>query len=168
MEIVFKRRLTNELLTTYLPSFLLLLMSYATAFFKPIYFEASVTVNLSILLVTTTLFIRCANVMIPQIIYRYQTLQCNGQASSNFLHSYGGHLAHIRSTVPIHSGKTLLSLRNKRILNRLQILYLQVVLSTIIELNVEEEFTNDHGFRRSVPESQNKKNVRIYVFITSI
>ena len=58
MEIVFKRRLTNELLTTYLPSFLLILMCYATSFFKPIYFEAAVTVNLSILLVTTTLFIR--------------------------------------------------------------------------------------------------------------
>ena len=58
MEIVFKRRLTNELLTTYLPSFLLLLMSYATTFFKDFYFEAAVTVNLSILLVTTTLFIR--------------------------------------------------------------------------------------------------------------
>ena len=58
MEIVFKRRLTNELLTTYLPSLLLLLMSYATTFFKPFYFEAAVTVNLSILLVTTTLFIR--------------------------------------------------------------------------------------------------------------
>ena len=58
MEIVFKRRLTNELLTTYLPSFLLLLMTYATTFFKDYYFEAAVTVNLSILLVTTTLFIR--------------------------------------------------------------------------------------------------------------
>ena len=63
MEIVFKRRLTNELLTTYLPSFLLILMCYATTFFKPFYFEAAVTVNLSILLVTTTLFIRniCIN-----------------------------------------------------------------------------------------------------------
>ena len=58
MEIVFKRRLMNELLTTYLPSFLLLLLSYATTFFKPIYFEAAVTVNLSILLVITTLFVR--------------------------------------------------------------------------------------------------------------
>ena len=58
MEIVFKRRLTNELLTTYLPSLLLVLMCYATSFFKPIYFEAAVTVNQSILLVTTTLFIR--------------------------------------------------------------------------------------------------------------
>ena len=58
MEIVFKRLLTNDLLTTYLPSFLLLLMSYATTFFKPFYFEAAVTVNLSILLVITTLFVR--------------------------------------------------------------------------------------------------------------
>ena len=65
MEIVFKRRLTNELLTTYLPSFFLLLMSYATTFFKPFYFEAAVTVNLSILLVTTTLFIRLVMNMIP-------------------------------------------------------------------------------------------------------
>ena len=61
MEIVFKRRLVNELLTTYLPSFLLLLLSYATTFFKPIYFEAAVTVNLSILLVITTLFVRRGN-----------------------------------------------------------------------------------------------------------
>ena len=58
MEIVFKRRLVNELLTTYLPSFLLLLISYATTFFKPFYFEAAVTVNLTLMLVTTTLFVR--------------------------------------------------------------------------------------------------------------
>ena len=64
MEIVFKRRLTNELMTTYLPSPLLLLMSYATTFFKPFYFEAAVTVNLSILLVTTTLFIRLLRALI--------------------------------------------------------------------------------------------------------
>ena len=70
MEIVFKRRLTNELLTTYLPSFLLILMCYATTFFKPFYFEAAVTVNLSILLVTTTLFIRniCINYVSLKLI----------------------------------------------------------------------------------------------------
>ena len=58
MEIVFKRRITNELLTTYLPSILLLGISYATTFFKSFYFEAQVTVNLSVMLVTTNLFIR--------------------------------------------------------------------------------------------------------------
>ena len=58
MEIVFKRRLTNELLTTYLPSLLLLGITYATTFFKSFFFEAALTVNLTVMLVLTTLFIR--------------------------------------------------------------------------------------------------------------
>ena len=58
MEITFKRRIINELLTTYLPSILLLFISYATTKFKDFYFEAAVTVNLTVMLVTTTLFIR--------------------------------------------------------------------------------------------------------------
>ena len=57
MEVKFKRRLVKELLTTYLPSFLLLGICYATTHFKPFYFEAVVTVNLTVMLVTTTLFI---------------------------------------------------------------------------------------------------------------
>ena len=58
MEIVFKRMLTNELLTTYLPSLLLLFITYATTYFKSFYFEAALTVNLTVMLVITTLFIR--------------------------------------------------------------------------------------------------------------
>merc|ERR1719369_1127715 len=57
MVVVFKRRITNELLTTYLPSLLLILTTYATTFFKPFYFEAAVTVNLTTMLVMTTIFI---------------------------------------------------------------------------------------------------------------
>ena len=76
MEIVFKRRLTNELLTTYLPSLLLLLMSYATTFFKPFYFEAAVTVNLSILLVTTTLFIRWKIIISCKHIDTFLIISC--------------------------------------------------------------------------------------------
>ena len=63
MEIVFKRRLTNELLTTFLPSFLLLLITYATTYFKPFFFEAALTVNLTVMLVITTLFIRFISVL---------------------------------------------------------------------------------------------------------
>ena len=59
MEVTFRRILTNELLTTYLPSFFLLGICYATTFFKQFYFEAAVTVNLTVMLVATTLFIRC-------------------------------------------------------------------------------------------------------------
>ena len=58
MEIVLKRMLTNELLTTYLPSILLLGITYATTFFKSFFFEAALTVNLTVMLVLTTLFIR--------------------------------------------------------------------------------------------------------------
>ena len=63
MEIVFKRRLTNELLTTYLPTSLLLGITYATTFFKPFFFEAALTVNLTVMLVITTLFSNFANLV---------------------------------------------------------------------------------------------------------
>ena len=57
MTVVLKRRILNELLTTYLPSLLMLTIVYATNFFKDFFFEAVVMVNLTSLLVLTTLFI---------------------------------------------------------------------------------------------------------------
>ena len=57
MQIVFKRRLTNEILTTYLPTILLLLIVFSTTKFKPFFFEAALMVNLTVMLVITTLFI---------------------------------------------------------------------------------------------------------------
>ena len=56
MVISLKRKIQTEMLTTYLPTLLLLIITYATTFFKPIYFEASLTVNLTIMLVMTTIF----------------------------------------------------------------------------------------------------------------
>ena len=56
MMITMKRKIQMELLTTYLPTLLLLSISYATTFFKPEYFEASLSVNLTIMLVMTTIF----------------------------------------------------------------------------------------------------------------
>ena len=57
LEVVFKRRLMNEILTTYLPSTLLILITYATTYFPTFFFEAAVTVNLTTMLVMTTIFI---------------------------------------------------------------------------------------------------------------
>ena len=57
MEVLFKRRLMNEILTTYLPSTLLILITYSTTFYHDFYFEAAVTVNLTTMLVMTTIFI---------------------------------------------------------------------------------------------------------------
>ena len=56
MVISLKRKIQTEMLTTYLPTLLLLAISYATIYFKPEYFEASLTVNLTIMLVMTTIF----------------------------------------------------------------------------------------------------------------
>ena len=56
MVISLKRKIQTEMLTTYLPTMLLLIITYATTFFKPIYFKASLTVNLTIMLVMTTIF----------------------------------------------------------------------------------------------------------------
>ena len=65
MELVLKRRITNELLTTYLPTVLILVIVYITNFFKPFFFEAVVTVNLTALLVLTTLFISVSGSLPP-------------------------------------------------------------------------------------------------------
>ena len=44
-------------MTTYLPSVLLMMTTYATTFFKPFFFEAALSVNLTTMLVMTTIFI---------------------------------------------------------------------------------------------------------------
>ena len=56
MVINLKRKIQTELLTTFVPTLLLLMIGYSTHFFKAAYFEASVTVNLTIMLVMTTIF----------------------------------------------------------------------------------------------------------------
>ena len=56
--IVFKRKVLNETLMTFLPSLLLIAISYATSFFKlPNFFNTAITVNLTVMLTTTTVLI---------------------------------------------------------------------------------------------------------------
>ena len=68
MSIRLQRRLMNELLTTYLPTFIILVIVYCTNYFKPFFFEAVVTVNLTSLLVLTTLFISVSDYL-PKTAY---------------------------------------------------------------------------------------------------
>ena len=65
MQLIFKRRLTSEALTTFFPSILLIAITYATTFLKPVFFEAALTVNLTVMLVITTLFISVVDKMAP-------------------------------------------------------------------------------------------------------
>ena len=47
----------SEVLITYLPTGLLILISISTIYFEEIYFEANLSVNLSVLFVMSTLFV---------------------------------------------------------------------------------------------------------------
>ena len=57
MVLTMKRKITSEMMTTYFPSLLLMLITFATTFFKPFFFEAALSVNLTPMLVMTTIFI---------------------------------------------------------------------------------------------------------------
>ena len=57
MTVHLKRKVLSEMMTTFLPSLLLLMITFATTFFKPFFFEAALTVNLTNMLVMTTIFI---------------------------------------------------------------------------------------------------------------
>ena len=57
MQIKMKRKIMSEMMTTYFPSLLLMLITFATTFFKPVFFEAALSVNLTTMLVMTTIFI---------------------------------------------------------------------------------------------------------------
>ena len=47
----------GTILTTYIPTVLLIIISYFSNFFKPFFFEATVVVNLTVMLVLVTMFI---------------------------------------------------------------------------------------------------------------
>ena len=57
MKMNLKRKVMNELLTTFLPSILLMIITFATTFFKPFFFEAALSVNLTTMLMMTTISI---------------------------------------------------------------------------------------------------------------
>ncbi len=61
VNIIFGRRVLATILTTYLPTGLLCIVCFSTNYFKAFFFEAIVTVNLTSLLVLTTLFISVFN-----------------------------------------------------------------------------------------------------------
>ena len=68
MKVVFKRVIMNDVLTTYLPTILLIIIVYATTFFRAEFFEANLTVNLSVMFVMTTLFVSVME-KLPQTSY---------------------------------------------------------------------------------------------------
>ena len=56
MALKLKRKVVTELLTTYLPTILLLIITFMTIFFDKDLFADAIAVNLTIMLVMTTIF----------------------------------------------------------------------------------------------------------------
>ena len=55
VDIVLGRRILSNILTVYVPTVLLNLIGHVTVYFKPFFFEAIITVNLTVMLVLTTM-----------------------------------------------------------------------------------------------------------------
>ena len=68
IEISLGRKLMNSVLTIYLPTVLLICIIHATNYFKDFFFEATVTVNLTGMLVLTTIFLSVSG-NLPQTSY---------------------------------------------------------------------------------------------------
>ena len=58
---ILGRRLLSNILTVYTPTILLNVIGHSTNFFKAFFFEAVITVNLTVMLVLTTMFINVSN-----------------------------------------------------------------------------------------------------------
>ena len=57
LQVVLGRRLLGVFMTIYMPTILMNIVGHCTMYFKPFFFEAQVTVNLTTLLVMVTLFV---------------------------------------------------------------------------------------------------------------
>ena len=70
--VIFKvtlgRRLLGTILTVFLPTILMNVVGHAANYFKPFFFEAVVSVNLTVMLVLTTMFINVSN-QLPKTSY---------------------------------------------------------------------------------------------------
>lgn len=61
VDIVLGRQLLSTVLTVYVPTVLMNILGHITNFFKPFFFESIITVNLTVMLVLTTMFISVSN-----------------------------------------------------------------------------------------------------------
>ena len=68
VNVVLGRKLMNQILTTFLPTGLLIIIIHSTNYFKDFFFEATVSVNLTGMLVLTTIFLSVSSTL-PETAY---------------------------------------------------------------------------------------------------
>ena len=97
VEVVLGRRLLGTVLTVYIPTILLIFISHTTNYFKSFFFEAVVSVNLTVMLVnecsiSSNLGIIC---LFPGTGHHVHI--CLPSPAQDILHQDGGCLAHLQS-----------------------------------------------------------------------
>ena len=117
VSVTFGRRLLGTFLTIFFPTILLHLIGHITNFFKPFFFEAVITVNLTSMLVLTTMFINVSN-NLPKTSYIKMVdiwllfnliLPC----LLVFIHTYMDYLREEEEREINHHGKTVTVGENK-------------------------------------------------------
>ena len=93
ISITFGRRLLGTLLTIYLPTILLNVIGHATNFFKPFFFEAVVTVNLTCKL--QAMFVKLILSFSSNAGADHHVHQCLQQLAENFLRQDDRRLAYL-------------------------------------------------------------------------
>ena len=68
VELIFGRRLLSFTLTVFIPTLLLNLIGHSTNYSKPFFFEAVISLNVTVMLVLTTMFISVSN-NLPKTAY---------------------------------------------------------------------------------------------------
>ena len=68
VKITLGRSLFGTLMTVFLPTVLLIIISHSTNYFKAFFFESIISVNLTVMLVLTTMFINISN-QLPRTSY---------------------------------------------------------------------------------------------------
>ena len=100
ISITFGRRLLGTLLTIYLPTILLNVIGHATNFFKPFFFEAVVTVNLTCKL--QAMFVKLILSFLSNAGADHHVHQCLQQLAENVLRQDDRRLAYLQSSASLH------------------------------------------------------------------
>ena len=144
VEVVLGRRLLGTVLTVYIPTILLIFIAHTTNYFKSFFFEAVVSVNLTVMLVNECLFSSNHGIILSFSGAGHHVHLCLSSSAQDILHQDGGRLAHLQSDDSILWGK----LSNKFS----TLTCCQVILHTAIDSLRSDEGReiNHHGKPRKV------------------
>ena len=96
-QIVIQRRLLSLILTTFIPTIILNVIGHMSNYFKEFFFEGLMGLNVTVMLVLTTMFLRELLIGINWNCIQIYFYQCQHQPPPHRLHQDDRLLAHLQS-----------------------------------------------------------------------